>query len=137
MLFVKKSTVVSYFYLKQRKRGNTFLDILDRKERFLELKSEVLKQSKISKFSKGISPWLLSKNLPFFHISFFYQREPEKKTFFDILERKECFLDLKSEVLKKSKNRHFAKGLVMVVVKKSMDLLYVYFVQRKGKRNIF
>ena len=28
-------------------------------------------------------------------------KEREKETFFNILDRKECFLDLKSEVLKK------------------------------------
>ena len=33
----------------------------------------------------------------------------QKKTFFDILDRKECFLDLKSEILKKSKKSTFGK----------------------------
>ena len=44
---------------------------------------------------------------------FVFRKESQKKTFFDILDRKECFLDLKSEVLKKvQKNQDFVKGLV-------------------------
>ena len=34
---------------------------------------------------------------------FFLSKESQEKTFFDILNRKECFLDLKSKLLKKSK----------------------------------
>ena len=38
-----------------------------------------------------------------FSSCFFLSRESQEKKFFDILDRKECFLDLTSEVLKKSK----------------------------------
>ena len=39
----------------------------------------------------------------FFHM-FLLSKKGQKETFFDILDRKECHLDLKSEVLTKSKN---------------------------------
>ena len=44
-----------------------------------------------------------------FSLSVLLSKESQKETFFDQLDSKECFLDLKSEV---EKNRHFAKGLV-------------------------
>ena len=47
-----------------------------------------------------------------FSSSVLLSKESKKETFFDILDSKECFLDLKSEVLAMSKNRYFAKGLV-------------------------
>ena len=48
---------------------------------------------------------VLSKNRPFSYI--FFSKGSQKETFFDILDRKECFLYLKSEVLKKSRKLEF------------------------------
>ena len=42
----------------------------------------------------------------------FISQLDQKKKFFDIPDRKECFLHQKSAALKKSKNRNFSKGLV-------------------------
>ena len=41
---------------------------------------------------------VLVKNRPFSHTLFFFSKETHKETFFDILNKKEPFLDLKSEV---------------------------------------
>ena len=40
----------------------------------------------------------------------FISQLDQKKKFFDIPDRKECFLHQKSAALKKSKNRNFSKG---------------------------
>ena len=96
------------FFSKESQK-EIFFDILDIKECSLDPKSEVLKNSKKSTFCKGVSPWFLSKNRPFSHM-FFLSKETQKGIFFDILDRKECFLELKSEVLKTSKKTKFCKG---------------------------
>ena len=123
MVSIKK---ISLFFSKESQK-ETFLDILKRKECFLSLKSEVLKKWKKSKFCKGVSPQFLPKNRPFSH-RFLSSKKSEKETCFDILDTKECCLDLKSEVLKKwkkstickevspwflSKNRPFSHRLVL------------------------
>ena len=110
MVFVKKSTFSLYFFFSKKSKKKTFFDILDRKECFLDQQRKVLKNSKKSTFCKGVSPWFLSKNRPFSHF-FFLTKKSQKETFFDILDRRECVLDLKSEVLKKSKKSTFYKGI--------------------------
>ena len=88
MVFVKKSTFfLSVFFEIKKANKQTFFDILDRKECFLDLKSEVLKNSKKSTFSKGVSPWFLSKNRPYSY-KIFFEQKGKKEKFFDILDRK-------------------------------------------------
>ena len=90
MVFVKKSTFFSFFFLTKKSQKETFFDILDRKECFLDLKSEVLTKSKTSKFCKGVSPWFLLKKKTFLaYVFFFVSMEREQGTFFEILDRKE------------------------------------------------
>ena len=81
MVFVKKSTFFSFFFLTKKSQKETFFDILDRKECFLDLKSEVLKNSKKWTVCKGVSPWFLSKNRPFSVCFFFQQKKPERNIF--------------------------------------------------------
>ena len=80
MVFLKKSTFSSSVLLSKESKKETFFDILDSKECFLDLKSEVLKKSKKSTFCKGVSPWFLSKSQPFSHF-FFDQKKPERNIF--------------------------------------------------------
>ena len=64
---------------------------------------------------------------------FISQIRPEKIVL-DILDRKEGFLDQKSEVLKRPENRNFSRGWSMVFVKKSNILSRVSILQiRPGK----
>ena len=46
-----------------------------------------------------------------FSYRFFFRKESQTEIFFDILDIKECSLDLKSEVLKKSKKSRICKGV--------------------------
>ena len=66
------------------------------------LKKLSFKKSKKSKFFKGVTPWFLLKNGTFYEGCLFRKLD-QKRSFFDILDSKECFLDQKSEVLKKFK----------------------------------
>ena len=70
MVFVKKSTFFHMFLLSKKGQKETFFDILDRKECHLDLKSEVLTKSKNIEILGEVSPWLLSKNRPFFMFIF-------------------------------------------------------------------
>ena len=120
-----------YFLGKlSQKRLFFFLYILYRKECFQDKKTEVLKKSVKSKFSKGVSPYFfnfgqikpekkivfwycgekrmlfrpekryfwkaqkiepcfVSKKRIFFH-AYFLDKPTQKRSFFDILDRKEC-----------------------------------------------
>ena len=98
--FLSKNRPFSPFFLTKKSQRETFFDILDRKECFLDLKSEVLKNSKKSTFSKGVSPWFLAKIRPSSYM-FFLSKQSKKETYFDILDSKECFFDLKRETLAK------------------------------------
>ena len=46
-----------------------------------------------------------------FYRLFFGEIQPQKKSLFDILDKKECFLDQKSKVRKKTKNSKICKGV--------------------------
>ena len=68
----------------------------------------------------------------------FFSKKSKKETFLDILDRKECVLDLKSEVLAKSrKNRHLAKGLVHGFTQKDRPFSHVCFEQKKAIKKHF
>ena len=86
-----------------------FLDVLDRKE-CLDQKKCGFKQSKNRKYFKGVSPSFLSKNRIFYQQCLFRKLD-QKRSFFDILERKEWLLDPKKWSFKKSKKSKFFKGV--------------------------
>ena len=68
------------FFAKSSQKTSVF-DILDRKECFIDKKSQLLKKSK---------------------------KSSQERTFFDIWNRKKSLLDEKSQVLKKSKKSKFS-----------------------------
>ena len=68
---------------------------------------------------------------------FFLSKQSKKETYFDILDSKECFLDLKGETLVKSKNRHFAKGLVHGFFQKIDLFPDMFFLSKKRQKETF
>ena len=101
---------------KPRKKRCPF-NILDRKEYFLDQKREVSKNvPKIGFFKRGKSMFL-SKYRAFYHVGFLGSLV-RKRLFFNIVNRKEYFLEQKSEVSNRSKRSNFSKGLVHVFGKK-------------------
>ena len=79
------------------------VDILDRKEYFLDQKSKISKKSKNQNFPKGLVHGF-GLQIELFNMCNFWTSEARKDRFLVILDREECFLDQKSEVSKKSKN---------------------------------
>ena len=71
-------------------RKDRFFYIRDRKESFLDKKGQLLIKSKKSKFSKGISPWVLAKNGHFF-ICGFWANPVRKDRFLIFLEENNAF----------------------------------------------
>ena len=123
--------------MSKERQKETFFYILGSKECFLDLKSEVLAKSKKSTFCKGVSPWFLSKNRPFSY-EFFFWAKSKKATFFDVLDRKECFLDQKRKVLQNSKESTFWKRVCPCFLsKKGPFSLYVFFLAKKAKKKHF
>ena len=74
-------------------------------------KNQVLKTAKKWTFFKEVSPWILSKNRTFSYPCFSQKLCP-KRSFLDILNRKQSFLDQKIKVLTRAKRWTFLKGLV-------------------------
>ena len=82
----KMATFHVCFFRKIRQK--LFGIILDRIECFLDKKNKVLKKLKNSKFSKGVSPWFLSKNGHFPSLFFFFWKISKKKVVFYILDKR-------------------------------------------------
>ena len=61
---------------------------------------KVLKNSKISTFCEGVSHGFWEK-FDLLLLCFSFKQTSKKETYFDILDSKECFSDLKSETLAK------------------------------------
>ena len=138
MVFVKKSTFFLYvFFLPKKGRKKHFLIFWIENKAFWTSKVKFSQSRKKSTFCKGVSPWFLSKNRPFSHF-FFLTKKSQKEILFHILDRKECFLDLKSEVLKNSKKLTFCKGVSPWFLSKNRPFSYMFFFyQKKEERNIF
>ena len=96
------------FFLGNIGQENFFYDILERKNAFLGYKNKKFKKSKHWHFSKGVSPWFLSKTGPFFNF-YCLCNIGQENVFYHILERKNPFLGYKNKKFKKSKNWHFSK----------------------------
>ena len=111
--------------------------ILERKEWLLDQKKCGFKQSKNRKYFKGVSPSFLSKNRIFYQQSLFRKLD-QKRSFFDILERKEWLLDPKKWSFKKSKKSKFFKGVSpWFFVKKSNILSRVFILQIRPEKIVF
>ena len=70
MVLVQNLKIFHLSILGKTGENNTFHDILEGKNVYLDKKkkNKKLKKSKNVNFSKGDSPWVLSKNLKFFHL---------------------------------------------------------------------
>ena len=84
-----------FFFLANIGQENVFYDILERKNTFLAYKNMKSKKSKNWHFSKGVNPWFWSKNGHFSNF-FFLSNKRQKNVFYDILERKNVFLEYKN-----------------------------------------
>ena len=133
MVFVKKSTFSLSVLSSKQSQKETFFDILDRKQSFGTSKVKFSQTRKKSTFFKGFSPWFFSKNRPFSYM-FFLTKKNQKERFFDILDRKECLLDLKSESLKRSKKSTFCKRVSPWFLSKNRLFSYIFLLAKKARK---
>ena len=98
------------FSLANIGQENVVYEFLERKNAFLAYKNKKFKKSKNWHFSKGVNPWFFSKNGHFSNF-FFLGNRGQENVFYDILERKDAFLDYTKKNFKKAKNSHFSKGV--------------------------
>ena len=73
---------------------------------------------------------------PLFHL-FFLGNIGQENIFYDILERKNAFLDYKKKKLKKSKNWHFSKGVNPWFWSKNRHFSNFVFSGNIGQANVF
>ena len=138
MVFVKKSTFFWYVFFRAKKaRKKHSLIFWIENNAFWTSIVKFYQSRKKSTFSKAISPWFLSKSRRFFHMFFFLSQKSQKERFFDILDRKEYFLDLKSELLKKSKKSTFCKGVSPWYFSKNWPFPYLFFWAKKVRKKHF
>ena len=101
MILVKKSNCLPCVLFSKPRRKRLSFNIMDRKECFLDQKSEVSKTSEKSGFSKGLVRVFYQK-IKLVTMLVFLGRPRQKRSFSNILDRKEYFLEQRSEVLKTS-----------------------------------
>ena len=101
-----------FFYFKIGQE-NVFDHILDWKNAFLGSKTQKIKKSKNWRFSKGVNPWLWSKNGHFFNF-FYLGNIGQEHVFYDILERNNAILGYKKRSSKSRKIAIFSNGLTHV-----------------------
>ena len=73
-------------------------------------KGRFKKRQKNRNFPKGLVHGFRKKNQTFYHLCLL-GKSSLKRSFFGILDKKECFLDQKKEVLKNDKKSTFSKGV--------------------------
>ena len=136
MVLVKNLKIFYLSILGKTGQNNTFRDILGGKNVYLDNKNKKLKKSKHKKFSKGDSPWVMSKNWKFFHLFIWGKISPENASN-DILQSKNAFLDYeKQELNKVEKRAFFQRGGSMLLVK-NFKFCHLYICGKIGQEYAF
>ena len=110
MVLVQKWPFFQLFFLANMGQENVFYVIIERKNVFLGYKNKKFKNSKNWHFSKVVSPWFWCK-IGHFSTFVFSGNLAQENVFYDILKRKNAFLDYKNKKFTESKNWHFSKGV--------------------------
>ena len=79
---------------------------------------------------------VLVQKWPFFQL-FFFGNIGQENVFYDILERKNAFLDYKNKKFKNSKNRRFSKGVNTWFWSKNNHFSNFFFCHNIGQENVF
>ena len=120
------------FFLGNIGQENVFYDILERKNAFVGYKNKKFKELKNSDFSKGVNPWLWSKNGHFSNLFFLFNIGQEKVVY-DILKRKNASLRDKNKKFKKAKNPHSSKSWFWFKNGYFSNLFFFFRKYRPGK----
>ena len=127
--------LVCLFWAKKARKKHILIFCIV-KNAFLTWKVKLYQSQKNRHFAKGLVHGFFKK-IDLFLICFVFSRKSQKETFFDILDRKECFLDLKSEVLKNSKKWTVCKGVSPWFFQKIDLFLICFFFSKKSQKETF
>ena len=136
MVLVQNWPFFHVLFLANTGQENLFNDILERKKAFLGYKNNKFKKWKNCDFCKGVNPWFRSK-IGHFSIFLFLSIIGRENVFYDILERKNAFLDYKNKKFKKSKNWDFSKGVNPWFWSKIGHFSMFFFLGIIGQENVF
>ena len=99
-------------------------------------KRKLQKDQKNWHFTKGVNSWFELKNGHFSNF-FFLGNIGQENVVYDILERKNNFLDYKDKKFKKSKNSHFFKGVNPSFWSKNGHFSNFISLGNIGQENVF
>ena len=133
MVLVQKWPFFQLFFSGNLGHENVFQYILERKSAFLSYKNNKLKKSRNWHFSEGVNPCLWSKNDRFSNF-FFLGNIGQENVYYDILERKNAFLDLQKTSSKSRKIDIFSKGLTHGFGPKMADFPTLFFRQYRPEK---
>ena len=115
---------------------NVFYDILERRNGFVCYKNSKLKKRKNWDFCKGVNPLFWSK-IGHFSIFLFLTVIGQENLFYDILERKNAFLNYKNSIFKTWKNCDFCEGVNPWSWSKIGYFSIFLFLSIIGEENVF
>ena len=124
------------FFLNKKSQKETFFDILDRKQCFLDLKSEVLTKSKDIDILQRVSWWFLSKNGPFSYL-FFLKKKTRKKHFLIFWIENKAFWTSKVKFTQTRKKSTFCKEVSPWFFSKNGPFLHLFFWEKKARKKHF
>ena len=135
-VWCKNGHFSNLFLLGNIGQENVFYNILKRKNAFLGYNNKKLKKSKNWHFSKGVHPWVWCKNGHFSNL-FLLGNIGQENVFYNILKRKNAFLEYKNKKLKKSKSWHFSKGVNPWFWSKNGHFSKLFFLSNIGQVDVF
>ena len=113
-----------------------FYDILERKNTLPGHKNRRFKRWKNWDFCKRVNRWFWSK-IGHFSIFLFLSVIGQENVFYDILERKNAFLNYKNSIFKKWKNCDFCQGINPWFWSKIGHFSMFFFLGSIGHQNVF
>ena len=132
----KNGLFSNFFFSGNIGHENVFYDILKKKNDFLGYKNKVFKKSKNWHFFKGVKPWFWSKNGRLSKF-FFLGNRGQENVYYDILERKNAFLEYKKVKFIKAKNWHFSKRVNPWFCFKNGHFSNFFILGNIGQENVF
>ena len=96
------------FFQAIQSKKMSFTIFQNQKTPYKAIKTRSSKSRIIAIFANGVNPWFWPKNA-YFSNFFFLGNICQENVFYDILERRNAFLDYKNKKFKKSKNYRFSK----------------------------
>ena len=107
--FVRKSKFLLSLFFTEIVPERIVFRYLWKKRMILSGKNWSFKKGQKMDISKGVSPWILSKNWIFSYCCF-SQKLSQKRSFLEILNRTQSLKDQKTKFQQWPKNGHFLKG---------------------------